>query len=225
MNKFIVNYYENSWKDKQGLQMPRELAVLGYEWAKSIPKGAALDIGCGDGTNALQLQKLGFTVEGCEISETAVKKAMHNGIQAKVADLNNETLPFKPDTYSFIWFTDVIEHVFEPNMLLHNIYGLLKKNGYLYLTTPNVAWYGIRLEVGIMGKTLHDVHPGHIHWFNRKRLLQVLSDHGFEIIKFKAYRRIIPYPLISKVSILGRLNTVGKPDNLWSHSFAILAKK
>ncbi|MCF6155179.1 MAG: class I SAM-dependent methyltransferase [Candidatus Brocadia sp.] len=64
-----------------------------------LPRGKALDIAMGEGRNAVFLAKNGFAVDGCDISEIAVKKAKelareHNvAIHAFVSDLETYQLP------------------------------------------------------------------------------------------------------------------------------------
>lgn len=71
-----------------------------------LPEGKAMDIAMGEGRNAVFMAKNGFEVDGCDISEIAVKKAQslakeHNvKIHAFVADLETYRLP--KDTYNVI---------------------------------------------------------------------------------------------------------------------------
>lgn len=71
-----------------------------------LPTGKALDIAMGEGRNAVFLVKNGFDVDGCDISEIAVKKAQELAkennvkIHAFVADLETYKLP--QDTYDVI---------------------------------------------------------------------------------------------------------------------------
>lgn len=71
-----------------------------------LPRGRALDIAMGEGRNAVFLAKNGYEVDGCDISEIAVRKAgalakEHNvKIHAFVADLETYQLP--KDTYDVI---------------------------------------------------------------------------------------------------------------------------
>lgn len=71
-----------------------------------LPGGKALDIAMGEGRNAVFLAKNGFDVDGCDISETAIKKthelAKENSvsINAFVADLETYELP--KNTYDVI---------------------------------------------------------------------------------------------------------------------------
>lgn len=43
-----------------------------------IPHGRAIDLGCGEGSNAIYLSKLGFEVTGVDFSPTALKRARAN---------------------------------------------------------------------------------------------------------------------------------------------------
>lgn len=71
-----------------------------------LPKGKALDIAMGEGRNAVFLAKNGHEVDGCDISEIAVKKAREMArennvtLHAFVADLEHYQLP--KDTYDVI---------------------------------------------------------------------------------------------------------------------------
>ena len=71
-----------------------------------LPRGKALDIAMGEGRNAVFLAKNGFTVDGCDISEIAIKKALDLAkennvtVRAYVADLETYKLP--QNTYDVI---------------------------------------------------------------------------------------------------------------------------
>jgi len=71
-----------------------------------LPRGKALDIAMGEGRNAVFLAKNGFTVDGCDISEIAIKKALdlakENNVKVRafVADL--EAYKLLQNTYDVI---------------------------------------------------------------------------------------------------------------------------
>jgi cyclopropane fatty-acyl-phospholipid synthase-like methyltransferase len=48
----------------------------------SIPVGQAIDIGCGEGSNAIYLSRKGFDVTGVDFSPTAIKRAISNAESA-----------------------------------------------------------------------------------------------------------------------------------------------
>ncbi|MCW3995547.1 MAG: class I SAM-dependent methyltransferase [Candidatus Bathyarchaeota archaeon] len=66
------------------LGKPRPILVE-YVEKGLIPKGKALDICCGAGTNTVYLAKNGFEVTGIDISRTAVEIAKQKARQANVS--------------------------------------------------------------------------------------------------------------------------------------------
>jgi SAM-dependent methyltransferase len=100
-------------------------------------KGDLLDIGCGEGALceriALTYPKK-FRITGSDFIRENFK-AKNKFVQA---DLNNLPLPFKDSSLDVVMLVEVIEHVRNPASLLDEIYRILKKNGRLIISTPNV---------------------------------------------------------------------------------------
>ncbi len=216
--------YEKNWEQMNGLQMSQVVANKGYKIISEISKGKALDIGCGDGTNTLELNKMGFKAQGCDISENAVNKALKKGLKATRVDTNQMPLPFKDEEFDMVWLSDVIEHVFWPDGMMSEIYRILRPNGYLFVSTPNVSWWGIRLQI-LFGKTLRNIHPEHIWWFNWTELKKTLENTNFLIKQAYGYNCLIPHPIISKYPFLSRFNTMGTINPIFTYTFAVLAQK
>jgi len=63
-----------------------------------LPKGRTLDVAMGRGRNAIYLAKMGFEVEGIDISPEAVHAALERArsvgvsLNARIADLENDYL-------------------------------------------------------------------------------------------------------------------------------------
>lgn len=76
------------------------------EYINILPRGKALDIAMGEGRNAVFFAKNGFEVDGCDVSDIAVKKtlklAKENNVRvnAFVADLEIYKLP--KDAYDVV---------------------------------------------------------------------------------------------------------------------------
>ena len=90
------------WDTKYGTEayiFGKEPVAFLREHIDVLPKGKALDVAMGEGRNAVFLAKNGFTVDGCDISETAIKKALELAkemqvyIHAFTADLETYRLP------------------------------------------------------------------------------------------------------------------------------------
>lgn len=97
------------WDKKYGTEayiFGKEPVEFLREHIDLLPRGKVLDIAMGEGRNAVFLAKHGFEVDGCDISETAIKKARELAresnvtIHAFVADL--ETYQLSKDTYDVI---------------------------------------------------------------------------------------------------------------------------
>jgi 2-polyprenyl-3-methyl-5-hydroxy-6-metoxy-1,4-benzoquinol methylase len=220
----LRSLYEQNWERMNGLQMSHTVAKKGYEIVSTINTGNALDIGCGDGTNLLELIKMGFKSQGCDISENAVKKAQKKGLKASRVDTNQLPLPYKDGEFDLVWLSDVIEHVFWPDSLVSEINRILRPNGYLFVSTPNVSWWGIRLQI-LLGKTLRNIHPEHIWWFNWIDLKKILKSNNFLIKQAYGYNCLAPHPLVNKYSFLSKLNFMGSVNPLFTYTFAVLAQK
>jgi len=105
-------------------------------------KTKVLDAGCGGGLlSQLLKQKFKMEIIGVDFADEALKLARKRGVQARKADLEKR-LPFKNNTFDLIIFCQVIEHLFNPDQALQEIYRVLKKGGSLIVTTPNLAaWF------------------------------------------------------------------------------------
>lgn len=85
-----------------------------------LPVGRVLDIGMGEGRNAVYLAKKGFRVDGIDISEVALQKARrlarenHVSVNTINADLNG--YPMKPESYLVIVNIDFLQRSFIPQL-------------------------------------------------------------------------------------------------------------
>lgn len=85
-----------------------------------LPRGKALDIAMGEGRNAVFLAKNGFEVDGCDVSDIAVKKtlklATENNVRvnAFVADLEIYKLP--KDAYDVVACFYYLQHGLIPQI-------------------------------------------------------------------------------------------------------------
>lgn len=112
-----------------------------------------LDVGCGEGTVSLELQRRGFDVYGIDFSSVAVKEAKGKGLNAIEHDVDKEGIPFNDNFFDIIWAGDVIEHVFDPMFLLREMRRVVKKTGKILITTPNDMSLSRRISIFLMGKS------------------------------------------------------------------------
>jgi ubiquinone/menaquinone biosynthesis C-methylase UbiE len=142
-----------------------------------------LDVGCADG-EILKPFTADFDIHGVDISPFFVSKARSSGIKARVWDLEKKPLPYKDKEFDIVYTGETIEHVVDTDWFLSEINRVLKKNGLLIITSPN-----IRSLTSILMMLLLDLPPqfsaryGSPHYrdFTLKTLKQALGFHHFKV--------------------------------------------
>ena len=85
-----------------------------------------LDIGCGDGTLAQEIEKRGAKVLGVDLSKEMVQKAKENGIEAMVASVT--ALPFVEE-FDAVFSNAMLHWVKQSDLAIENIAKTLKSGG------------------------------------------------------------------------------------------------
>lgn len=150
-----------------------------------------LDIGCYDGTLGEMLIKNNNEVYGVEINKEVAEIAKRKGLKVKIQDIGSRFV-FEDNFFDVIVAAEIIEHILDTDFFIDGIKRVLKPNGVLVLSTPNVASFGRSLFL-LLRKNPYfeasfgyppEAHAGHIRFFTKGLLLDYLEYKGFEIIKF-----------------------------------------
>jgi len=183
-----------------------------------------LDIGCGDGSFSSRFERY-CNVFGVDVSQRSVDLARKAGLDARVVDISYEKLPFSNSYFDLVYMGDVIEHLLNPDFAILEVLRVTKSNGYLILSTPNLAsWLNrLLLLVGVQpmfsevsavknfsraGKQ-DTVAVGHLRIFTYGSLRKFLAHYGFSIVKAKgAYYDDLPNPLRAVDSLLSNIPSV-----------------
>lgn len=166
-----------------------------------------LDVGCGDGAISSLIRNITEAkIYGVDISEKHCMRARERGIMVKQADLE-QGIPYEDNLFDLVFAGEVIEHLKDPDFFLQEIYRVLKKNGIVVITTPNLAsWHNrILLMLGLQPynmeassrdarigygplKRLKNSKPaGHLRIFTKNALQELLELYGFTIEKMAGY--------------------------------------
>jgi 2-polyprenyl-3-methyl-5-hydroxy-6-metoxy-1,4-benzoquinol methylase len=119
-------------------------------------------------------------VIGIDILESEVKKLLTLGYNVIVCNAEDLRLEEKVDV---IIAGELIEHLSNPGKFLENVKTVLKEGGKLIITTPNA--YSILNIISAITRGYVPVHKEHKCFYDKVTLIQLLNNHGFEIIKFK----------------------------------------
>jgi 2-polyprenyl-3-methyl-5-hydroxy-6-metoxy-1,4-benzoquinol methylase len=166
--------------------------------------GALLDIGCSTGSFIEIAKKKGWVVKGIEISPDSAKIAqdIHKG-DVYEGMLQDGLYP--EETFNAITLWDVLEHVPDPKQLLGIIYRLLKKDGMVFIRTPNVdglfPTYSLYLSK-YLNYWPHPEPPYHLFQFSPSTLRKFLSISGFEVVSFKSQNIPLSYVFGDALSLI-----------------------
>jgi tellurite methyltransferase len=145
------------------------------------PSGKVLDLGMGEGRNALYFASKGFEVEGIDISETAVNRALTAAedhgllLKAKVIDLIS--LEIEEKAYSLIILANVLNFFKDEEIkqLIDKAKKGLMKGGLLYINAFTIQDPSYEKNVSgaerISSNTFYRVKSdSYIHFFTRDEL-------------------------------------------------------
>ncbi len=134
-------YYRKYPLEELGWELGKPRPIL-VEYVEKglIPKGKALDICCGAGTNTVYLAQSGFEVTGIDISKTALKIAEGKAKQANVTiNFLEESfidLPFQNGEFDFVFDMGCFHHVEvqDRTQFIQGVHRVLKEGGVYMLT-------------------------------------------------------------------------------------------
>ncbi|WP_406398387.1 class I SAM-dependent methyltransferase [Streptomyces uncialis] len=182
--------------DARSLRQARMLAAaLG---PAAVRPAVVLDVGCGDGTAARTAAPLlaGHRVIGVDWSQDALRRARAHLTDVVRGELTDGGLPLRSGSADAVLFSEVIEHLVDPDSALDELRRVLRPGGHLMLSTPNLAaWYNRALllagvqpvfsEVslrGIHGRPGREV-VGHLRLYTARALREFVAASGFEVVR------------------------------------------
>jgi SAM-dependent methyltransferase len=123
--------------------------VLGM--LNALPKGKILDCPAGEGALAERLVSAGFQVQACDLYDELFRL---DGVEIKKGDLSG-TLPYAAQSFDYITSLDGLEHIDSPPQAFREYRRLLKPNGHLIISVPNIMNVEERLKWLVFGYTSH----------------------------------------------------------------------
>lgn len=156
-------------------------------------------------------------------------KLKENKIILEPCDLHVDKFPWPNNFFDFVVFSEIMEHLIPAHVpiVIQEIKRVLKKDGWLFITTPNIASLIKRINL-LLGKNpvefdlnLHeDATYGHIREYTMGELVIILQNQGFEIVK-KDY-----FMIDEERNLFTRLESIGaKFLPFLANNLAVLAKK
>jgi len=167
--------------------------------SKLQPKLPAKHLDIGSGTGEL----IKLLREKMEIESTAcdyTSALMKLDIKVDVVNLNTEKLPYADNSFDIVTMTEVVEHLEHYRETLQEAYRVLRKDGILVVSTPNILNLKSRIRFLFFGfynlfgplhfkeSNLHTT-GGHITPISLFYLVHSFVDAGFSEIQIRIDKR------------------------------------
>ena len=159
-----------------------------------------LNVGCGDGVQAITYKNHFLKMVGVDIDSVSLKTARAVADYYQIDNLelfeaNVEHIPIL-EQFDKALAIDIIEHVINPDLLVQEIYRLLKNNGELLITFPAMhdKWEHFFQFIGrkiLRHKSKTVYKEGwdprqHQYDYQLKKWLSIVEDNGFVLIRSRA---------------------------------------
>ena len=174
LEKNIGDYYPKSYRD---FNLITNL-FLSFFYKQKIKKwsnyfknaGSILEIGCGPGFMLKEFENLKWDIYGTERNKEQINIAKKNTKHLKVV---NDIDDFKKnEKFDLIILFHVLEHVDDPIMMIEKIKKILKRNGILIISVPNLgSWQSLVFK----NNWYHLDVPRHLFHFEKNNLLKLLN--------------------------------------------------
>lgn len=159
------------------------------ELVRAASPRTVLDAGCGVGAVAAEIARAGFAVTGIDADAEGIRIA--STLYPQV-DFRVGTFEQPGERYDLVVSTEVIEHLYAPELLVRFARESLDPGGRFIVTTPYHGYWK-NLALAVSGKM--DAHftvdwpGGHIKFFSRRTLTALLEREGFTVTAFHGIGR------------------------------------
>jgi len=162
-----------------------------------------LDIGTGTGAILELLQKYGQAY-GADVSPVAIRMLAGSGHRSIVQSDAEEAIPFRSNTFSAVTCLDVLEHLENDRVLLHEMIRVCEPGGIILITVPamRLLWSG------------HDEALHHKRRYSKKQLLNQIARLRCTVIKVSYFNSslLLPIAALRKTRSLFKRQKAVKSD-------------
>lgn len=144
-----------------------------------------LEIGCDIGANLLEVKNRypNAGLYGVEIVPEAARIASYVA-EVQMADIEKEELTFEGVLFDYIICGDVLEHLRDPEGLIRRLRSLLKEDGCIIASIPNIMHYSVMRQLLDGNFTYRDaglLDRTHIHFFTYKDIIRMFGRTNYSV--------------------------------------------
>lgn len=154
-----------------------------------------LEVGCDMGASLIEVTNRFYNanIHGLEINKDAVFISK-NIIDIVQGNVENKDLKFK-QKFDYIIFGDVLEHLHDPLGTIKYCRTLLKNNGAILASIPNLMHMSVMKQLLLNGVFEYEdtglLDRTHIHFFTYYEIIKMFNEAGFIIDKIEGTRTIL----------------------------------
>jgi SAM-dependent methyltransferase len=187
----------------------------------------ALDIGAGIGKAMIALKDAGFEVKGFEPSPPFYHKAV-DVMKIPLQDItlaSMENAEFPENSFDFITFGAVLEHLYDANASILKALKWIKKDGLIHIEVPSSNWLISKLinfSYKIRGfdyvTNISPMHPPfHIYEFGLSSFIENAKNNQYEVAfhKFEVCDTYLPKAINTLVVPYMRKTNTGMQLEIW----------
>lgn len=176
------------------------------------------DVGCSDGSLLRHLNGKFDRALGLDISEEVIEQDKKQNIPNVDFDTYDGMHIPSEETFDKMFLMDVLEHAFEPDILIKSIFNSLRGGGILIMQVPTTGW----LSEIVFGK----YHYGHLRYYDQKYLKEYLESVGFNVMHIETFNSV-PWSqmFINSPRLFAILNGICKriPNKLYPYYGSVAA--
>lgn len=234
IKSIVQNYYKSVYANKRDRHNRfHELFPSDLDKDSKI-----LDYGCGmGGVTKLFHDKYGCEVDGIELSENELTKAKVTfgdiaGINFKLT----QDFEFPEANYDLVFSSQVIEHVHNPGIYLSGINKMLKADGYLLISLPNIVNLNYLTNLMFFNKArarkrsrgiLEKYNKGqdHINGWDPLHFITLCASCGYELVDLKHIEGTPVSQFLRRTPLIGKYIYILPFSSRLSYTMYFLFKK
>lgn len=158
-------------------QTPEKTGILEKRILQYKRPGTILDIGCKCGAFLAGLKTPGWQAYGVEISPLAAQAARaRHGLKVTTADFAETH--FQNGQFEVVTLWQTLEHLRDPLATLREINRIIKPDGLLVISVPNIDSFQARI---FKARWFHLDAPRHLFHFSPRTIRILLAKAGFDL--------------------------------------------
>ena len=150
------------------------------------PLGRVLDVGCGEGASARLLRDAGATaMTGIELHPPAAERAQA-AYDHVITGRAEDAVSSLDGPFDTILCYDVLEHLPDPDGVLHDLRRVASPRARLHVSVPNARHFSLVRDLVVRGTfgytTAGHRDSTHLRWFTRRDIVAAVESAGWRVL-------------------------------------------